>query len=96
MALFRGAKSSYWWVRFTAPNGEQVRRSTRTADRQVAQEYEDQKCVALWRQHKLGEKPRYRWQRAVERWLGESSGRSRLDDQKFHLRGVHMHLYDKY
>ena len=55
----------------TAPNGEQVRESTGTSGRRSAQEYEDQKRAAPWRQHKLGEKPRYRWQEAVERWLGE-------------------------
>lgn len=96
MALFRRKKSSYWWVRFTAPNGEQIRESTGTADRRAAQEYEDQTRAALWRQHKLGERPRYRWQQAVERWLGESTGRASLDDLKLHLRWVHGHLYDKY
>ena len=96
MALFKRAKSSYWWVRFTAPNGEQVRESTGTADRRSAQEYEDQKRAALWRQHKLGEKPRYRWQQAVERWVIEAAAHASLEDSKIHLRWVHPFLYDVY
>lgn len=73
MALFERAKSSYRWVRFTASNGEQLRKSAGTVIRRAAQEYEDPKRTALWRQHKLGEKPRYRWQQAVERWVIESA-----------------------
>ena len=94
MALFRRKKSSYWWVRFTAPNGEQIRESAGTADRRAAQEYEDKKRAALWRQHKLGERPRYRWQEAVERWVIESAGHASLEDSKIHLRWVHRFLYD--
>ena len=96
MALFKRKKSSYWWVRFTAPNGEQIRESAGTADRRAAQEYEDQKRAALWRQHKLGERPRYRWQEAVERWVLESAAHASLEDSKIHLRWVHRFLYDVY
>ncbi len=92
MALFKRKKSSYWWVRFTAPNGEQIRESTGTADRRDAQEYEDQKRAALWRQHKLGERPRYRWQEAVARWVLESAAHASLEDSKIHLRWIHRFL----
>ena len=54
----------------------------------------EQKEATLW--HFLGERPRYRWQQAVERWLIESPGCASLEDLELHLRGVHRHLYDKY
>ena len=50
--------------------------------------------AALWRQHKLGERPPYRWQEAVERWVIESAAHASLEDSKIHLRWVHRFLYD--
>jgi integrase len=94
MALFRRPDSRYWWVRFTAPNGQQIRESAGTTDRTAAREYEDIRKAQLWRQVKLGEKPRYRWQQAVEKWLMESAGKACVDNQKIHLRWLHPHLYD--
>ncbi|WJW74732.1 tyrosine-type recombinase/integrase [Thiohalobacter sp. IOR34] len=96
MALYKRPNSRYWWVRFTAPDGRQIRESTQTADRKAAQEYEDRRKAELWRQQRLGERPRYRWQQAVERWLIESEGKASLEDLKIHLRWVHTHLYDLY
>lgn len=94
MALFRRPDSRYWWIRFTAPNGQQIRESAGTTDRKAAREYEDTRRAQLWREVKLGEKPRYRWQQAVEKWLMESAGKSSLDDQKIHLRWLHPYLYE--
>lgn len=94
MALYKRPNSRNWWVRFTAPDGRQIRESTQTADRKAAQEYEDRRKAELWRQQRLGERPRYLWQQAVERWLVESAGNASLEDAKMHLRWLHVHLYD--
>lgn len=94
MALYKRPRSRHWWVRFTAPDGRQIRESTRTADRKAAQEYEDRLRAQLWRQRQFKERPRYRWQDAVERWLVEAEGKASLEDQKLHLRWVHPYLYD--
>lgn len=96
MALFKRKNSRFWWVRFTAPDGRQIRESAQTADRKSAQEYEDRLKADFWRNQKLGDRPRYNWQQAVERWLIESEGKASLDDLKLHLRWVHPHLYDVY
>lgn len=94
MALFKRKKSRFWWVRFTAPDGRQIRESAQTADRKAAQEYEDRLKADFWRHQKLGDRPRYNWQQAVERWLLESEGKASLDDLKIHLRWLHPYLYD--
>ena len=69
MPLYKRGK--LWWVRFTAPVGQRIRRSTGTEDKAAAQEFHDQLKVELWRIHKLGERPRYTWQEAVIKWLKE-------------------------
>ena len=95
MSLFKRGK--VWWVRFSIPNGQRIRQSARTANRQLAQEYHDRLKAAYWRAHKLGEKPRRKWEEAVERWLTEKQGEKvTLQDDIDHLRRVHPHLYGRY
>jgi integrase len=79
MPLYRQPKSPYWWVRFSI-GGVKVRRSSQTTDRGAAQEFETKLRTDLWRQAKLGEKPRYTWKEAVERWHTEAGGRDKERD----------------
>ena len=76
MSLYKRGKT--WWVRFTAPNGERIRRSAGTKDKQAAQEYHDRLKVELWRVHKVGEKPRRTWQETIVRWLQEKEQKADL------------------
>ena len=95
MSLYR--RGDTWWVRFTAPNGQQIRRSAQTANRRAAQEFEDRLKAEFWRVAKLGEKPRYKWQHAVERWLLEKEGaKVTLRDDKRFFRWLHDRLYNVY
>lgn len=95
MALYKRSKSKLWWIRITV-NGREIRRSAGTADKKLAQEFEVKLKAELWRSAKLGERPRYRWEQAVERWLTEREHLSSLKDQKLHLRWLHKHLYGRF
>ena len=53
--LYKRPKSRYWWCRFTAPNGKEIRQSTKTDDKRLATEYEDRLKADLWRVSKLGD-----------------------------------------
>lgn len=70
MALFK--RGRIWWVRFTSPGGQRVRRSTGTAIKSEAQELHDRIRAELWRTGKLGERPTKRWEEAADQWLIES------------------------
>ncbi|WP_372522456.1 tyrosine-type recombinase/integrase [Sulfuricaulis sp.] len=95
MALYKRSKSKLWWVRITV-NGREIRHSAGTTDKKLAEEYETNLKAELWRQAKLDERPRYRWEQAVERWLTERAHLSSLKDQKLHLRWLHKHLYGRF
>ena len=95
MALYKRSTSKLWWVRITV-HGREIRRSTGTADKKLAQEFEVKLKAELWRTAKLGERPRYRWEQAVERWLTERAHLASLKDQKLHLRWLHHHLYGRF
>lgn len=95
MSLYK--RGDIWWVRFCTADGQRVRKSTKTADRQLAQEYHDRLKADLWRHSKLGDKPRQKWERAVERWLNEKQGEKvTLHEDIGHLRRVHPHLYGRH
>lgn len=55
MSLYK--RGSTWWIRFTTPSGELVRRSAQTEDKKAAQELHDKLKAESWRVRKLGQTP---------------------------------------
>lgn len=95
MALYKRSNSKIWWIRITV-RGREVRRSTGTADKKLATEFEAKYTEEQWRRVRLGERPRYRWEQAVERYLLERTELPSLEDYKLHLRTLHQHLYGRF
>jgi len=71
MAIYKRGRT--WWIDFTTPRGERVRRSAQTGDKAEAQEFHDQLKAEAWRVQRLGERPRYTWDDAAYRWLQETA-----------------------
>lgn len=69
MSIYK--RGGVWWIRFTTPDGRELRETAQTGDRRKAQEYHDQRKAECWRIAKLGERPRHTWKEAVVRWIGE-------------------------
>lgn len=84
MSLYK--RGAVWWIRFTTPDGRELRETAATTDRRQAQEYHDTRKAECWRQAKLGERPRHTWQEAVVRWLEEHPQSRWLPNIKRHLR----------
>lgn len=95
MSLYK--RGNVWWVRFSTADGQQVRKSAQTTDRQLAQEFHDRLKAGYWRVSKFKESPRRKWEEAVERWLQEKQGEKvTLNDDIGHLRRVHPHMFGRY
>jgi integrase len=92
MSLYK--RGGIWWMRFTKPDGRELRETTQTADRRQAQELHDTRKAECWRIAKLGERPRYTWQEAVVRWLEENADRKHLDSVLSYLRHADAALGD--
>ena len=90
MALYKRGKK--WWVRFTSPSGQQIRRSTGTGDKKRAQEYHDRLKAQYWDVERLGTKPNRTWEQAVVRWAKEKSYKASWRNDKTHLRWLDQHL----
>jgi integrase len=93
MSLYK--RGNTWWFECTAPNGERVRESTGTSDEVLAREFFAHRQVELWRQYRLGEKPRRTWNEAVVRWLKEQSHKATIETDKTHLRWLDRFLGGK-
>lgn len=73
-------RGTTWWIDITTPGGQRVRQSAETTDRKAAQELHDRLKNDLWRQAKLGDKPKYSWEDAALRWLNEQAHKASIRD----------------
>lgn len=89
MGIYRRTGTAYWWSRITLPGCDPVQESTRTADREQAQEWHDRRRSELWRQSQFGERPAYRWEDAVMRWLQETGHKRDHAGDKQRLAALH-------
>lgn len=84
-------RGNIWWVRITH-NGRRIQESTKTADKQEAQEYHDRLKSELWRVKYLNEKPNYTWNDAVVRWCKEQSHKKSLKSDLSIFKWLDPHL----
>lgn len=87
-----------WYIDIKTESGKRIRRSTRTKNQKFAEEYHDKLKHELWRQERLGEKPKFLWDDAALRWLEEKEGVKKSIDADIsrlrnlqQLRGVYLH-----
>ena len=88
-------RGSVWWIDFTTPSGERVRRSAETGSKAEAQEFHDRLKAEAWRQQKLEEAPRRSWNDAVVRWCKEQSHKATAEEDKAKLRWLDQHVGGK-
>jgi integrase len=90
--LYKRGKS--WWIDFTAPNGQRIRRSAGTDDKSQAQELHDRLKAQAWRQVQLGDRPAYTWDDAGVRWLDEKAHKASLSDDVQRLKWLQQFFRD--
>lgn len=90
--LYRRPTSRFWWLRFTGPDGQEIRQSTGTENRKDAEEYEAKMKLETWRQARMGDRPRHAWQEAAVRWIEETAHKASQKDDLMHLRWLDPHL----
>lgn len=93
--LYKRSDSAYWWCRFTTPDGRRVQQSTKTVDKQQAQEFADSLKARSWRIAQLGEKPRRTWKEAAVKWYRETSRKSKEGTLE-HIKWVDPFFRDLY
>lgn len=80
MPLYKRKGSANWWCKVSVA-GHETRQSTKTADREEAEEFEQRERERLWRLYKLGDKSSVQWRDVAERWMKETTKRSKDMDE---------------
>lgn len=80
MSIYRRAKSPHWWIQLQIA-GTKVRKSTGTADRGEAEEFEQQERDRLWRLSKLGDRSSTPFSKACALWLTETQKKTKAKDE---------------
>lgn len=80
MPLYRRPGSPNWWCKVSVA-GHETRQSTKTNDREQAEEFEHRERERLWRLYKLGDKSAIQWNDVAKRWMNETTKRSKGVDQ---------------
>lgn len=80
MPLYKRRGSANWWCKISVA-GHEARQSTKTTDREQAEEFEHRERERLWRLHKLGDKSAVRWADVAARWMAETTKRSKDMDE---------------
>lgn len=79
-------RGAVWWIDFTTPSGERVRRSAETSNKAEAVEFHDKLKAEAWRLTKLQARPQRTWNDAVVRWLSETRHKATHEHDKAKLR----------
>lgn len=93
MPLYRRRGSTNWWCKISVA-GNETRQSTKTTDREQAEEFEHRERERLWRLHKLGDKSAVRWTEVAQRWMKETTKRSKKMDTMI-LAWLEPHIGDE-
>jgi len=88
-------RGAVWWVDFTTPSGERVRRSAETGNKGEATEFHDRLKAEAWRRDKLAERIRRTWNEVVVRWCREQAHKATAEEDKAKLRWLDKHLGGK-
>lgn len=80
MPLYRQPASRHWHLTLQIA-GTRIRRSTGTADRREAEEFEQRERERLWRIEKLGDRGATAFAEVAARWLLETTKRSLAKDR---------------
>lgn len=91
MSIRKPTNTENWWVDIRH-NGQRIRQSTGTTDRQAAQEYHDRIKAEFWQIDRLDARPKYTWAEAVKRWISENNTKLSITDDKDRLRWLSKHL----
>ena len=89
-------RGNTWWMDFTAPNGQRIRRSSGATDKIKAQELHDRLKAQAWREVQLGAIPRHTWDEAGLRWIEERNFKASIGKDMTELAWLQSHFSGKY
>jgi integrase len=90
--IYRRKDSSFWWINATLPNGQRIRQSAGTENREDAEALLAKLKLDAYRGHHFGIKPQRSWQEAVIRYVEIKQGLRSASDVRRVLRYLDPYL----
>src|SRR5512135_1411109 len=90
--VYRRPDSRYWWIAATLPNGQRLRQSAGTENREDAEALLAKLKLDAYRELHFGIKRPRSWQEAVVRYLETKATLRSIRDVRRICRGLHPHL----
>src|SRR5215471_8867829 len=90
--IYRRRRSRFWWIATTLPNGQRIRQSSGTEDRDEAEALLAKIKLEAFRADKFGMKVQRSWQEAVVRYLSSKSHLRSFADSRRICRGLDRYL----
>jgi integrase len=90
--IYRRKDSSFWWINATLPNGQRIRQSAGTENREDAEALLAKLKLDAYRGHHFGIKPQRSWQEAVIRYVEIKQGLRSVSDVRRVLRYLDPYL----
>src|SRR5262249_44395570 len=85
-------RGKVWWIDFTTPNGQRIRQSAGTEDKEKAQEYHDREKARWWDHQRLGVRLDRTWEDATVKWVKEKEHKRSIEDDKAKLVWLYQFL----
>ncbi|MGV6989616.1 tyrosine-type recombinase/integrase [Testudinibacter sp. P80/BLE/0925] len=83
MSIYK-TSSGIWWIDFRTPSGQRIRRSAKTTEKKLAQEYHDKLKYEAWKVDQLNKKPERTIEEALIRFLETSTGQKDMETKIRH------------
>lgn len=90
--IYQRPNSRFWWIDTVLPDGQRVRGSTKTEDRQQAEAYVAKLRHEAFQVAMFGAKARRSWQEAVVRYLEVKANLRSIEDVRRICRMLHPYL----
>lgn len=84
MGLYKQKGSDIWHIR-VSHNGRKIRKTTGTVDKKKAQRVHDELKAELWKLKHTNEKPNYKWEAAVVRFLENKDKQTSDHELKYNI-----------
>lgn len=86
------SRAGVYYVKLSGTDGKPFRRSTKTTNREEAQEYHDKLKAEIWQARRLGVKIKRTWDEAALKWIEEKQHKKSLQHDIGHLRWLRTYL----
>lgn len=94
MQIYKREGSDVWQIAFTGPNGQRIRRSSKTVDYDKAKQLAAKWANDAWNQSHIGIKPPYSFAELMTTYLTHKADKRSIETDRYRTRTLRRHIAD--